>query len=38
MGSIPRSACNGNQAVGRGYDVTPYPPGRSFFLGLDLGL
>ena len=27
-----------NQLVGRGQDVTPYPPTRSFFLSIDLGL
>jgi TonB-linked SusC/RagA family outer membrane protein len=27
-----------NQLVGRGQDVTPYPPTRSFFLSVDLGL
>ena len=28
----------GNTQVARGQDVTPYPPARSYFLGLDLGL
>ena len=27
-----------NQLVGRGQDVTPYPPTRSFFFSIDLGL
>ena len=27
----------GNTQVQRGQDVTPYPPSRSFFLGIDLG-
>jgi TonB-linked SusC/RagA family outer membrane protein len=27
----------GNTQVARGQDVTPYPPARSYFLGLDLG-
>ncbi len=37
-GLDPEVSAFGNQAVGRGYDVTPYPPARSFFLGIDLGL
>jgi hypothetical protein len=28
----------GNTQVQRGQDVTPYPPARSFFISLDLGL
>ncbi len=28
----------GNTQVVRGQDVTPYPPARSYFLGIDLGL
>jgi hypothetical protein len=28
----------GSQLVGRGQDVTPYPPTRSFFFSVDLGL
>jgi TonB-linked SusC/RagA family outer membrane protein len=37
-GLDPQVASNGNLAVGRGTDITPYPPARSYFLGLDLGL
>jgi len=37
-GLDPQVSAFGNQAVGRGYDVTPFAPARSFFLGLDLGL
>ncbi len=37
-GLDPQVASNGNLAVGRGTDITPYPPARSYFLSLDLGL
>ena len=37
-GLDPEVSAFGNLAVGRGYDVTPYPPARSYFLGLNLGL
>jgi hypothetical protein len=37
-GVDPEVTAFGNQAVGRGYDVTPYPPARAFYFGLDLGL
>ncbi len=37
-GLDPEVTAFGNQAIGRGYDVTPYPPARSYYLGLDLGL
>ncbi len=37
-GLDPEVSAFGNQAVGRGYDVTPYPPSRSLFFGLNLGL
>jgi TonB-dependent starch-binding outer membrane protein SusC len=37
-GPDPQVNAFGNQAIGRGEDVTPYPPARSFYLGLDLGL
>src|SRR6185312_13033336 len=37
-GLDPEVTATGNQAVGRGYDITPYPPARSYYLGLDLGL
>jgi hypothetical protein len=36
-GLDPQVSAFGNQAVGRGYDVTPFPPARSYYLGLDLG-
>lgn len=38
QGLDPEVSAFGNQAIGRGYDVTPYPPARSFFFGLNLGL
>jgi hypothetical protein len=28
----------GNTNVGRSQEITPYPPARSYFLALDLGL
>jgi hypothetical protein len=37
-GLDPEVSAFGNQALGRGYDVTPYPPSQSYFLGLDLVL
>jgi len=37
-GPDPQVTAFGAQAVGRGQDVTPYPPARSYYLGLDLGL
>jgi len=37
-GPDPSVSAFGQQAVGRGQDVTPYPPARSYYLGLDLGL
>ncbi len=37
-GLDPEVSAFGNQAIGRGYDVTPYPPTQSYFLGLDLVL
>ena len=37
-GLDPEVSAFGNQPIGRGYDVTPYPPARAFFIGLDLGL
>jgi TonB-dependent starch-binding outer membrane protein SusC len=37
-GLDPQVSSNGNVAVGRGTDITPYPPARSYFLGLDLSL
>jgi TonB-dependent starch-binding outer membrane protein SusC len=36
-GLDPEVSFIGNTQVQRGGDVTPYPPSRSFFLGLDLG-
>jgi hypothetical protein len=38
QGLDPEVSAFGNQAVGRGYDVTPYPPSRSVYFGLNLGL
>lgn len=37
-GLDPEVTYLGNQQVARGQDVTPYPPARSYFLSLDLGL
>ena len=37
-GLDPQVSAFGNQAIGRGYDVTPFPPNASYYLGLDLGL
>jgi len=37
-GLDPEVSNFGNLAVGRGQDVTPYPPARSVFFGIDLGL
>ena len=37
-GLDPEVSFVGNTQVQRGGDVTPYPPARSFFLGIDLGL
>jgi TonB-dependent starch-binding outer membrane protein SusC len=37
-GPDPEVNAFGNQPLGRGEDVTPYPPARSFYLGVDLGL
>ena len=37
-GLDPEVSAFGNQAVGRGYNVTPYPPAKSLFFGLNLGL
>ena len=38
QGLDPEVSAFGNQAVGRGYDTTPYPPSRSVYFGLNLGL
>lgn len=37
MGLDPEVSNFGAQNIGRGQDVTPYPPVRSFFVSLDLG-
>ncbi|HWZ59279.1 MAG TPA: TonB-dependent receptor plug domain-containing protein, partial [Gemmatimonadaceae bacterium] len=37
-GLDPEISVNGNQTVTRGQDITPYPPARSYFIGLNLGL
>jgi outer membrane receptor protein involved in Fe transport len=36
-GLDPEVSALGAQTIGRGVDVTPYPPSRSYFLGLTLG-
>jgi TonB-linked SusC/RagA family outer membrane protein len=36
-GLDPEVTALGAQTIGRGVDVTPYPPSRSYFLGLTLG-
>jgi TonB-dependent starch-binding outer membrane protein SusC len=38
LGADPEVSNFGTQQIGRGQDVTPYPPTRSYFLSLDLGL
>lgn len=37
-GLDPEVSINGNQTITRGQDITPYPPAKSVFVGLDLGL
>jgi TonB-linked SusC/RagA family outer membrane protein len=37
-GLDPEVSVFGNLAVGRSQDITPYPPARSVFVGIDLGL
>ena len=37
-GLDPQVTATGNESVGRGIDITPYPPARSVFFGLVLGL
>src|SRR6185437_3444853 len=37
-GLDPQVSSNGNLAVGRGTDITPFPPAKSYFLSLDLGI
>ena len=37
-GLDPEVSTLGRQIIGRGEEITPYPPARSFFLSLDLGL
>ncbi len=37
-GLDPEVSNFGNSQISRGQDVTPYPPARSFFFGVDLGL
>jgi outer membrane receptor protein involved in Fe transport len=37
-GLDPEVSVFGNLTVGRGQDVTPYPPNKSVFFGVDLGL
>jgi hypothetical protein len=36
-GLDPEISVNGDQTVTRGQDITPYPPARSYFIGLNLG-
>jgi hypothetical protein len=36
-GLDPEISVNGNQTISRGQDITPYPPARSYFVGLNLG-
>ncbi|HZS58102.1 MAG TPA: TonB-dependent receptor plug domain-containing protein [Gemmatimonadaceae bacterium] len=38
VGPDPEVSNFGTQLLGRGQDVTPYPPWRSYFIGIDLGL
>jgi TonB-dependent starch-binding outer membrane protein SusC len=37
-GLDPEVSINGNQTITRGQDISPFPPARSYFLGIDLGL
>jgi hypothetical protein len=37
-GLDPEVSSYGSQNVSRGLEITPYPPARSYFLSLDLGL
>ncbi len=37
-GLDPEISINGNQTITRGQDISPFPPARTYFLGLDLGL
>jgi len=37
-GLDPEVSFDGNQTVAHGEDITPYPPSRSYFVGLTLGL
>jgi TonB-dependent starch-binding outer membrane protein SusC len=37
-GLDPEISVNGNQTITRGQDISPFPPARSYFLGIDLGL
>jgi TonB-dependent starch-binding outer membrane protein SusC len=37
-GLDPEVSVNGNQTITRGQDISPFPPARSYFLGIDLGL
>ncbi len=37
LGLDPEVSNFGIQQFGRGQDVTPYPPARSYFMSLDLG-
>jgi hypothetical protein len=36
-GLDPEVSNFGSQAVSRGFDVSPYPPSRSYWLSIDLG-
>jgi TonB-dependent starch-binding outer membrane protein SusC len=37
-GLDPEVSINGNQTITRGQDISPFPPARTFFFGIDLGL
>jgi TonB-linked SusC/RagA family outer membrane protein len=37
-GLDPEVSINGNQTITRGQDISPFPPARTYFLGIDLGL
>jgi TonB-dependent starch-binding outer membrane protein SusC len=37
-GLDPEISINGNQTITRGQDISPFPPARTYFLGIDLGL
>jgi hypothetical protein len=37
-GLDPEVSNFGNQAISRGFDVSPFPPSRSFWFSIELGI